>query len=145
MQGRPPTTANKQTQKQRSEVRRPRKLLKNPEKCVGAKAEITASVPAGVHWRASPKGMPTWGPNQIWPGSGLVIITIIGRGEGDPNTLLHPSFIGTGPPSKRHCTSYSQHAACYCRHPPHSLIGTGAPSKRHCTSCAAVPHQDASC
>ena len=25
---------------------------------VGAKAEITASVPAGVHWRASPEGMP---------------------------------------------------------------------------------------
>ena len=25
---------------------------------VGAKAEITASVPAGVHWRASPKACP---------------------------------------------------------------------------------------
>ena len=25
---------------------------------VGAKAEITASVPAGVHWRASPEGVP---------------------------------------------------------------------------------------
>ena len=25
---------------------------------VGAKAEITASVPDGVHWRASPEGMP---------------------------------------------------------------------------------------
>ena len=34
---------------------------------VGAKAEITASVPAGVHWRASPKGMPLWGPNRFWP------------------------------------------------------------------------------
>ena len=39
---------------------------------VGAKAEITASVPAGVHWRASPEGMPSWGPNWFWPGSGLV-------------------------------------------------------------------------
>ena len=29
---------------------------------VGAKAEITALVPAGVHWRASPEGMPLWGP-----------------------------------------------------------------------------------
>ena len=25
---------------------------------LGAEAEITASVQAGVHWRASPKGMP---------------------------------------------------------------------------------------
>ena len=40
---------------------------------VGAKAEITASVPAGVHWRASPEGMPLWGPNRFWPGSGLVL------------------------------------------------------------------------
>ena len=40
---------------------------------VGAKAEITASVPAGVHWRASPDGMPLWGPNRIWPGSGLIL------------------------------------------------------------------------
>ena len=37
---------------------------------VGAEAEITALVPAGVHWRASPEGMPMWGPNRIWPGSG---------------------------------------------------------------------------
>ena len=34
---------------------------------VGAKAEITASVPAGVHWRASPESMPLWGPNRFWP------------------------------------------------------------------------------
>ena len=40
---------------------------------VGAKAEITASVPAGVHWRDSPEGMPLWGPNRFWPGSGLVL------------------------------------------------------------------------
>ena len=33
---------------------------------VGAEAEITASVAAGVHWRDSPKGMPI---NRIWPGS----------------------------------------------------------------------------
>ena len=32
---------------------------------VGAKAEITASVPAGVHWRASPEGVPLWGPNRF--------------------------------------------------------------------------------
>ena len=35
---------------------------------VGAKAEITASAPAGVHWCA--KGMPLWGPSRVWPGSG---------------------------------------------------------------------------
>ena len=29
---------------------------------VGAKAEITAPVPAGVHWRVSPEDMPLWGP-----------------------------------------------------------------------------------
>ena len=40
---------------------------------VGAKAEITALVPAGVHWRASPEGMPLWGPNRFWPGSSLVL------------------------------------------------------------------------
>ena len=32
---------------------------------VGAKAKITASVPAGVHWRASPEGMPLWAPNRF--------------------------------------------------------------------------------
>ena len=37
---------------------------------VGAKAEMTAS---GVHWRASPEGMPMWGPNRFWPGSGLFL------------------------------------------------------------------------
>ena len=40
---------------------------------VGAEAGITASVPAGVHWQASPEGMPMWGPNLFWPGSGLVL------------------------------------------------------------------------
>ena len=40
---------------------------------VGAEAEITVSVPAGVHWRASSEGMPMWGPNRSWPGSGLVV------------------------------------------------------------------------
>ena len=40
---------------------------------VGAEAEITASVPAGVHWRVCPEGMPMWGPNRFWPGSGLVV------------------------------------------------------------------------
>ena len=49
---------------------------------VGAKAEITASVPAGVHWRASPEGMPLWGPNRFWPGSGLVQVSrCLGPGE----------------------------------------------------------------
>ena len=37
------------------------------------KAEITASVPAGVHWRASPESMPLWGPNRFWPASGLIL------------------------------------------------------------------------
>jgi len=36
---------------------------------VGAEAEITASVPAGVRWRASPEGMPLWDLAGIWPGS----------------------------------------------------------------------------
>ena len=36
---------------------------------MGAKAEITASVPAGVHWSASPEGMPLWVLAGIWPGS----------------------------------------------------------------------------
>ena len=39
---------------------------------VGAEAEITASVPAGVHWQASPEGIPVRGPNRVWPG-GLVL------------------------------------------------------------------------
>ena len=47
---------------------------------VGAKAEITASVPAGVHWRASPEGMPLWGPNRFWPGSGLLVLRCLGPG-----------------------------------------------------------------
>ena len=29
---------------------------------VGPAAKNTASVPAGVHWIASPEGMPMWGP-----------------------------------------------------------------------------------
>ena len=55
---------------------------------VGAEAEITASVPAGVHWRTSPEGMPMWGPNRVWPGSGLVIrclgpgFTVLALGPG---------------------------------------------------------------
>ena len=55
---------------------------------VGAKAEITASVPAGVHWHASPEGMPLWGPNRFWPGSGLVLrclglgFTVLALGPG---------------------------------------------------------------
>ena len=55
---------------------------------VGAKAEITTSVPAGVHWRASPEGMPMWGPNRVWPGSGLVLrcvgpgFTVLALGPG---------------------------------------------------------------
>ena len=42
---------------------------------VGAEAEVTDSVPAGVHWRASPEGTPVcmWGPNRVLPGSGLVL------------------------------------------------------------------------
>ena len=40
-----------------------------------AMREITALVPTGVHWRASPEGggMPLWGPSRFWPGSGLVL------------------------------------------------------------------------
>ena len=38
----------------------------------GAVAKITALVPASVHWQASPEGIPMWGPNRVWPGSGLV-------------------------------------------------------------------------
>ena len=55
---------------------------------VGAKAEITASVPAGVHWRASPEGMPLWRRNRFWPGSGLVLrclgpgFTVLALGPG---------------------------------------------------------------
>ena len=26
-----------------------------------------------MHWRASPEGMPLWGPNRFWQGSGLVL------------------------------------------------------------------------
>ena len=55
---------------------------------VGAKAEIIASVPAGVHWRASPEGMPLWGRNRFWLGSGLVLrclgpgFTVLALGHG---------------------------------------------------------------
>ena len=40
---------------------------------VGAEAETAASVPAGVHWRASTNCMPMWGPHRFWPRSGLVL------------------------------------------------------------------------
>ena len=56
---------------------------------VGAKAEITASVPAGAHWRASPEGMPLWGPNRFWPGSGLVLRCL---GPGFTVLALGPGF-----------------------------------------------------
>ena len=56
---------------------------------VGAKAEITASVPAGVHWHASPEGMPLWGPNRLWPGSGLVLRSL---GPGFTVQALGPGF-----------------------------------------------------
>ena len=56
---------------------------------MGAKAEITASVPAGVHWRASPEGMPLWGPNRFWPGSGLVLRCL---GPGFTVLALGPGF-----------------------------------------------------
>ena len=56
---------------------------------VGAKAEITASVPAGVHRRASPEGMPLWGPNRFWPGSGLVLRCL---GPGFTVLALGPGF-----------------------------------------------------
>ena len=51
--------------------------------------EITASVPAGVHWRASPEGMPLWGPNRFWPGSGLVLRCL---GPGFTFLALGPRF-----------------------------------------------------
>ena len=62
---------------------------------VGAKAEITASVPAGVHWRASPEGMPLWGPNRFWTGSGLVLrclgpgFTVLALGPGFRPIFIH--------------------------------------------------------
>ena len=45
---------------------------------VGAKAEITASV-----------GMPLWGPNRFWPGSGLVLRCL---GPGFTVLALGPGF-----------------------------------------------------
>ena len=66
---------------------------------VGAKAEITASVPAGVHWRASPEGMPLWGPNRFWPGSGLVLrclgpgFTVLALGPGFRPIFIHSSIV----------------------------------------------------
>ena len=62
---------------------------------VGAKAEITVSVPAGVHWRASPEGMPLWGPNRFWAGSGLVLrclgpgFTVLALGPGFRPIFIH--------------------------------------------------------
>ena len=51
--------------------------------------EITASVPAGVHWRAFPEGMPLWEPNRFWPGSGLVLRCL---GPGFTVLALGPGF-----------------------------------------------------
>ena len=48
-----------------------------------------SSVPAGVHWRASPEGMPLWGPNRFWPGSGLVLRCL---GPGFIVLALGPGF-----------------------------------------------------
>ena len=62
---------------------------------VGAMAEITASVLAGVHWRDSPEGMPLWGPNRFWPGSGLVLrclgpgFTVLALGPGFRPIFIH--------------------------------------------------------
>ena len=56
---------------------------------VGAKAGIIASVPAGVHWRASPEGMSLWGPKRLWPGSGLVLRSL---GPGFTVLALGPGF-----------------------------------------------------
>ena len=56
---------------------------------IEAKAEITASVPAGVHWRASPEGMPLWGPNRFWPVSGLALRCL---GPGFTVPALGPGF-----------------------------------------------------
>ena len=64
---------------------------------VGAKAEITASIPAGVHGRASPEGMPLLGPNRFWPGSGLVLrslgpgFTVLALGPGFRPIFIHSS------------------------------------------------------
>ena len=43
----------------------------------------------GVHWRASPEGMPLWGPNRFWPGSGLVLRCL---GPGFTVLALGPGF-----------------------------------------------------
>ena len=65
---------------------------------VVAKTEITASVPAGVYWPVSPEGMPLWGPNRFWPGSGLALrclgpgFTVLALGPGFRPTFIH-SFI----------------------------------------------------
>ena len=62
---------------------------------VGAKAEITASVSAGVHWRASPEGMPLWDLAGSWPGSGLVLrclgpgFTVLALGPGFRPIFIH--------------------------------------------------------
>ena len=65
---------------------------------VGAKAEVTASVPAGVHWRASPpEGMPLWGPNRFCLGSGLGLrcpgpgFTVLALGSGFRPIIINVS------------------------------------------------------
>ena len=77
---------------------------------------VTASVPAGVHWRASPEGMPLWGSNRFWPGSGLVLrclgpgFTVLALGPGFRPIFIH-SFI------KYYCYYYDY----YCEKTTHSL------------------------
>ena len=52
-------------------------------------------ITAGVHWRASPEGMPLWGPNRSWPGSGLVLrclgpgFTVLALGPGFRPIFIH--------------------------------------------------------
>ena len=42
-----------------------------------------------IHWRASPEGMPLWGPNRFWPGSGQVLRCL---GPGYTVLALGPGF-----------------------------------------------------
>ena len=94
---------------------------------VGAKAEITASVPAGVHWRASPEGMPLWGPNRFWPGSGLVLrrlgpgFTVLALGPGFRPIFIH-SFNSynnerTRGWSEKHVSTDDEHARLKAKAP----------------------------
>ena len=55
---------------------------------VGAKADHSL----GTGWCAlasSPEGMPLWGPNRLWPGSGLVLRCL---GPGFTVLALGPGF-----------------------------------------------------